>query len=218
MVAKEPVPGSVKTRLCPPCTPEQAAAVAEASLADSLAHAVASCADQVVLALEGQPGPWCPPGVRVIDQGTGPFDLRLARAWSSVDGPALQIGMDTPQASADVLDHAMAALTAEGTDAVFGRAEDGGWWATGMRSPDPRVFLGVAASRTDTGEQQLERLRSAGMTVSMLGSLRDVDNWNDACAVAASCPPGRFTSTVDALLSAPHTPPEIAGDETTCRP
>lgn len=217
-MAKEPVPGRVKTRLCPPCTPQQAAAVAEASLADSLAHAVASSADEVVLALEGQPGPWCPPGVRVIDQGTGTFDLRLARAWSNVDGPALQIGMDTPQATADVLDQAMATLTREGTDAVLGRAFDGGWWAVGMRAADPEVFVGVVPSRTDTGQRQLERLRDAGMAVSMLGQLRDVDSWDDARTVVASCPRGRFTSTVGALLRASTRSQEIAGAAATCRP
>lgn len=217
MVAKEPVPGRVKTRLCPPCTPAQAAAVAEAALADTLGHAVASSADEVVLALDGRPGPWCPPGVRVVDQGTGGFDLRLARAWSSVSGPTVQIGMDTPQATAEALDHAMATLTDDGTDAVFGHAADGGWWSVGMRSPDPAVFLGVTPSRTDTGRRQLERLRDRGMTVSMLDRLRDVDTWSDALTVAASCPPGRFSSMVGALGDILPSAREIAGGAESCR-
>ena len=37
VIAKEPLPGDVKTRLCPPCTLGQAAAIAEAALADTLA-------------------------------------------------------------------------------------------------------------------------------------------------------------------------------------
>ena len=36
VIAKEPVPGRVKTRLTPPFTPEEAAALAEAALADTL--------------------------------------------------------------------------------------------------------------------------------------------------------------------------------------
>ena len=70
MLAKEPAPGRVKTRLCPPCSPVEAALVAAAALADTLDAAVASGADRVVLALDGRPGPWCPPGVVVIGQGT----------------------------------------------------------------------------------------------------------------------------------------------------
>ena len=36
VLAKEPVAGRVKTRLCPPLTPEQSAQVAAAALADTL--------------------------------------------------------------------------------------------------------------------------------------------------------------------------------------
>ena len=35
VIAKEPRPGAVKTRLCPPLMPEQAAELAEAALADT---------------------------------------------------------------------------------------------------------------------------------------------------------------------------------------
>ena len=61
VLAKEPVAGRVKTRLCPPCSPTEAAAVAEAALADTLAAAVATGADRVVVSLDGdlvtRPGP-----------------------------------------------------------------------------------------------------------------------------------------------------------------
>ncbi|MEO5678521.1 MAG: glycosyltransferase, partial [Acidimicrobiales bacterium] len=71
VLAKEPVAGRVKTRLCPPLTPAEAAAVAEAALADTLA-AVARCgADRLVVALDGAPGPWLPAGFEVIPQRGG---------------------------------------------------------------------------------------------------------------------------------------------------
>jgi uncharacterized protein len=89
VLAKEPVPGRVKTRLCPPCSPAEAASLAAAALADTLAAATASGADRVVLALDGRVGPWCPPGVHVVTQGTGGLDRRLATAWSAVPGPAV---------------------------------------------------------------------------------------------------------------------------------
>ena len=62
VIAKEPVPGRVKTRLTPPFTPVQAAALAEASLSDTLAAVAATTVARRVLALEANPGRWLPPG------------------------------------------------------------------------------------------------------------------------------------------------------------
>ena len=114
VMAKAPVPGRVKTRLCPPCTAEEAALVAEAALVDTLAAALASSTDRVVLALDGRPGPWLPAGVDVVSQRGSGFGERLAAAWSEIGGPALQIGMDTPQVTPALLDLASAALDGAG--------------------------------------------------------------------------------------------------------
>jgi glycosyltransferase A (GT-A) superfamily protein (DUF2064 family) len=199
VLAKEPVPGRVKTRLCPPCTPAEAASLAAAALADTLAAATASGADRVVLALDGRVGPWCPPGVHVVPQGTGGLDRRLATAWSAVPGPAVQVGMDTPQVTAGELDAAISSLGTGGVDAVLGRATDGGWWAIGLRRPDPRVFLGVPTSRTDTGDRQAERLASLGLRAVSLPAHTDVDTWADAVRVAELVPGTRFAAAVEAL-------------------
>jgi hypothetical protein len=196
VLAKEPLPGRVKTRLCPPCTPEAAADLAAAALADTLASACASGADRVVLALDGAVGPWCPPGVEVVGQGDGGLDRRLTRAWTATSGPALQIGMDTPQVTAAELDTSMAALLSPGVDAVIGPATDGGWWAIGLRRPHPQAFLGIPTSRPDTGRLQSERLRALGLTVDDLPEHTDVDTWPDALTVAASHPTTAFAATV----------------------
>src|SRR4051812_23023435 len=104
VMAKAPVPGRVKTRLCPPCDPVQAAAIAEAALADTL-DAVAGCGvERRLLALDGEPGDWLPAGFEVVPQVGASFAARLAAAWTEVDGPGLQIGMDTPQVAATSLD------------------------------------------------------------------------------------------------------------------
>lgn len=192
VMAKAPVPGRVKTRLCPPCTPEEAAELAEAALADTLAAATATGADRVVVALDGRPGPWLPPGVAVVSQRGRGFDERLANAWARCGGPALQIGTDTPHLTAADLDRAMATLAAPETDAALGPADDGGWWAIGLRRPDRRVFVGVPMSRSDTCARQLERLRSIGLTTRILATQRDVDTIDDAFAVAAGAPATRF--------------------------
>ncbi|HEV7761247.1 MAG TPA: DUF2064 domain-containing protein [Acidimicrobiales bacterium] len=205
VLAKEPVAGRVKTRLCPPCSPGQAAAVAEAALADTLAAACGSGADRVVLALDGRPGAWCPPGVDVVDQGRGDLADRLARAWSATAGPALQIGMDTPQLTAAALDEAMAALGAPAVDAVLGPAHDGGWWAIGLQRPHPLVFTGIPTSRSDTGARQATRLAALGLRTRALPARRDVDTWPDALAVAAAHPATAFAAAVALVAAAAGT-------------
>ena len=183
VVAKSPVPGRVKTRLCPPCTPQEAAALAEAALADTL-DAVTTCgADRRILALEGPPGPWLPPGFEVVPQATGGLDRRLAAAWSFAGGPGVQIGMDTPQVTADLLDHALATL--ETSPAALGRAVDGGWWAVGLREADARVFLDVPMSTSRTGALQAARLRALGLDVAPLPTLVDMDTVGDLPHVTA---------------------------------
>jgi glycosyltransferase A (GT-A) superfamily protein (DUF2064 family) len=196
VLAKEPVPGQVKTRLCPPCTADEAASLAAAALADTLAAATSSGARRVMLALDGHPGSWCPPGVEIVGQGSGGLDRRLATAWSAASGPAVQVGMDTPQVTPDDLDDAMSTLDRDGVDAVLGRAADGGWWAIGLRRPDARAFLGVPMSRPDTGNRQAARLASLGLHTRPLPVRTDVDTWPDALDVAAAAPATAFAATL----------------------
>jgi rSAM/selenodomain-associated transferase 1 len=197
VITKSPQPGRSKTRLMPPCDPPQAARLAEASLRDTLAAVAATRCAERVLALAGPRGEWLPPGFRVVDQGEGTLDRRLAHVFSRCLGPTLLIGMDTPQVDPWLLEGAVAALGAPGTDAVLGHAEDGGYWAIGLRRPDPRAFAGVPMSVAETGVRQEEALRALGLRVGLLPTLRDVDLIDDARAVAAMAPDGGFAHALD---------------------
>src|SRR4051812_20569103 len=137
VMAKSPVPGRVKTRLCPPLTATEAAAVAAAALADTLDAVMACGADRKIVALDGEPGPWLPPGVEIIEQRGGTLAERLANAWSTAGGGGVQIGMDTPHVGPSELDRLLAMLEGPGRPAVLGPAFDGGWWAIGWRQADP---------------------------------------------------------------------------------
>jgi uncharacterized protein len=189
VLAKAPVPGRVKTRLCPPFTPRQAAELATAALADTLAAVAATPGvTRRVLVLEGAPGPWVPDGFELIAQRGDGLDERLAAAFADVAQPALLVGMDTPQVTPRMLRNGLDALALTG--AVLGRAPDGGYWAIGLHRADPALFHGVPMSVPETGAEQLRRLREQGLQVALLPPLRDVDTVADAHAVAAECPSG----------------------------
>jgi rSAM/selenodomain-associated transferase 1 len=204
VLAKEPLAGRVKTRLSPPCTPQEAAAIAAASLADTLDAVSAAPASRRVLVLDGSPGRWVPDGVEVLAQRGDGLAERLAAAFDDVGGPALLVGMDTPQLTAARLAAAGAALT--GADAVLGPAIDGGYWGIGLRRPDARVFAGIPMSTATTCVAQRARLRALGLDTTELEPLRDVDRFADAVEVAADGAGDRFRAAVAAVAArhAPH--------------
>jgi rSAM/selenodomain-associated transferase 1 len=198
VIAKEPRPGHVKTRLTPPYTPRQAAALAEAALADTLGTVAATPAVRRTVCLAGRPGDWLPAPVRVAGQRGNGLDERLACAFEDAyEGrPMVLVGMDTPQITPALLADAAAALGTH--DAVLGPATDGGFWLLGLREPDRALLLGVPMSRPDTGAAQLARLRRSGLTVALAPELTDVDTASDAAAVAARAPAGAFAAAVRA--------------------
>ncbi|MFG3043057.1 DUF2064 domain-containing protein [Streptomyces sp. NPDC048330] len=198
VIAKEPRPGRVKTRLTPPFSPAEAAALAEAALADTLRTAALLPASRHVLVLDGRPGPWLPPGFEVVPQVGGGLDVRLAAAFGACVGPALLIGMDTPQITPGLLEPALSWGT---YDAWFGPAEDGGFWALGLARPDPALLLGVPMSVPETGAVQYARLRAAGLRVGELPVLRDVDGAEDARRVATAAPGTDFAAAYRELVA-----------------
>jgi rSAM/selenodomain-associated transferase 1 len=199
VIAKAPVPGRVKTRLCPPCSPWQAARIAEAALRDTLDAVAEAPASRRVLVVDGEPGPWLPDGFEVHAQVQGGLDLRLAGAFEAVAGPALLVGMDTPQLDAELLGAALATLTRSPNEAVMGPAADGGYWAIGLRRARPEVFEGVPMSTRWTARAQRHRLRRLAIPCTELSELRDVDTFDDALAVAAADPSSRFAAEVEAV-------------------
>ncbi len=209
VLAKAPEPGRVKTRLCPPATPAQAADIAAAALFDTLDAARAVPGARVVVALTGRRRSAARAGalsaalrdLTVVPQRGLDLGDRIAAAHRdtalALPGTAtVQIGMDTPQVDPALLAEAGDRLR-HGADAVLGPAADGGWWALGLRDPRHAGLVRcVRTSCADTGERTLDALRKAGLRVRLLPELRDVDTFADALAVAAAVPGTRFAAAV----------------------
>ena len=191
VIAKECLPGKVKTRLHPPLSLEQAADLAAASLADTLTVASSLPATRRILAFDGVTPPPEASGWEILPQTGGGLDERLAAIFDHQDEPTLLLGMDTPQVSAAALAPVFAGWGDE-TDAWFGPANDGGFWALALKKPTGALLRGIPMSRSDTGAHQLQRLDRAGLTVGMLPSLTDIDTIADARTVASIAPHTRF--------------------------
>jgi rSAM/selenodomain-associated transferase 1 len=200
VLAKVPVPGRVKTRLCPPCSPEQAAAVAAAALTDTLDAISATPAVRRILVIDGR---WVASADWVIvpQRGDG-LGQRLAHAYADTALPGIAtvlVGMDTPQLNRGHLAAVAAALDA--SDAVLGPAADGGWWVLGLRNPVHGAALAsVPMSSAHTGLCTTAALKARGLTVGRAATLTDVDTAADARTVATACPGSRFAAAVSAHI------------------
>ena len=196
VMAKAPESGRVKTRLCPPCTPRQAAQLADAALRDVVSAMLATPVGRRVVALDGPRPGWLPASVEVLAQRGAGLDERLAAAFADI-GPALIIAADAPQVRPDDLLAGLRALRSY--DAVLGPALDGGYWAIGLRRVHPRAVRGVPMSSPLTLDAQRTRLAALGLRWSELRALRDVDAFTDALAVAEECPRSRFACALAGL-------------------
>ncbi|MFC7547469.1 DUF2064 domain-containing protein [Plantactinospora sp. GCM10030261] len=227
VMAKAPVPGAVKTRLCPPASPRQAAAVAAAALLDTIDAVRATPGVVPVLACAGRLGDAVRAadlaaaltGWRIVPQRGAGFADRLANAHADAAmmapaRPVLQIGMDTPQVRPADLTAAVARLKA--ADAVLGPATDGGWWALGLRDAAlADVLRTVPMSTPNTGSLTRAALAGCGSRVVDADTLTDVDTWATAREVASMAPGGRFAATVAgvaATLAVPASGTRLVGE------
>lgn len=212
VVAKAPVPGRAKTRLTPPAVPEEAAAIAAAGLLDTL-DAAAGTGLPTVVAWTGETSAavrceevrTALAGTTLVEQRGDGFAERLVAAHADTGRmfpgePILQIGMDTPQVSPDLLSESMTRLLrADSPEAVLGMANDGGWWALGITRPrQAEALRDIPMSTKDTGSRTMSALRQRGTRPEMLPTLSDVDTMVDAEAVAATIPRSRFAAAVAA--------------------
>lgn len=199
VLAKECIPGKVKTRLHPPFSLVQAATIAAASLDDTIAAVAPLPAARRVLCFDGDVAPASAAGFDVVPQVAGGLDDRLAAIFDAVEGPAVLVGMDTPQLDAASLAPVFETWPA-GVDAWFGPALDGGFWTLALADIPRRgdLIRGVPMSRDDTGVLQRARLVEAGLGVRDLEPLQDIDDAEALADVVARIPHSRTAAAARA--------------------
>jgi rSAM/selenodomain-associated transferase 1 len=201
VMTKVPLPGEVKTRLCPPLTPAGAATLARCFLLDRLEQLreVADCETLVAFAPKERRAEMrdlVPAGMRLVPQEGADLGMRMHRLLSDLlaEGYAgvIAVGTDSPTLPTAYLRRACAAIRDEAVDLVVGPAEDGGYYLIGLRTPAPELFLDVRWSTETVMAETLVRARRLGLRHALLPTWFDVDQGEDLARLRAPGPPEAF--------------------------
>ncbi len=182
--AKQPIPGKVKTRLVPPLSPEQAAALYRCMVEDVLAGvAQFRDIDRFLFYEDGEGAREFfrkkVTGMTLAPQRGDDLGKRMAAAFGAVFAlgykAAVIIGSDAPDLPLSYIEEAFARLDNGGDGAVFGPCEDGGYYLLGLTRLADGLFLDVPWSSGAVLGESLKRAAGAGMEVSLLPVWHDVD-------------------------------------------
>lgn len=182
--AKEPRLGAVKTRLARDIGAAAALRFYEETLRALVARVARAAPWRCWLAVAPDTfvnsarrcWRWLPRDLAVIGQGPGDLGVRMARSFARLPpGPAVLIGSDIPAVTRTHIEAAFAALGRH--DAVFGPAEDGGYWLVGQRRMHamPNLFRGVRWSTRHALADTRANL-APGETHAFAATLADVDD------------------------------------------
>jgi rSAM/selenodomain-associated transferase 1 len=188
IMAKAPRPGRVKTRLSPPLTPEEAAAINTCFLMDTTEN-IGDLADQGACAGVISYTPVgdehlfdgiLPCGYRLVAQRGDGFGERLlttaqdlfAYGFASV----CLIDSDSPTVPREAFSIAVDALQEEGDRIILGPSYDGGYYLIGMKQPHPEIFENIAWSTASVFAETVAAVRNIGVELVTLPMWYDVDD------------------------------------------
>jgi rSAM/selenodomain-associated transferase 1 len=193
--AKAPIPGEVKTRLCPPLTPDEAASLHGTLVLDAVERAkglpgaslyVAGTPDLSHPFFKVMEGRY---GAKLLPQ-RGP-DLGSRMKWAMQDAfeqgaqEVLLTGTDLPTLPRA---HLVEALTlVKRHDVVLGPTADGGYYLIGLRKMVPALFDGIAWSTAPVFAETKQKIEQAGLSLGLLPECRDLDTLEDLKTFIGLC-------------------------------
>lgn len=196
--AKAPIPGQVKTRLCPPLTPDEAATLHGSFVLDTLERSKAAVAK---LRLPMDRFLACAPdashvffkimeerhGMRVLDQVGEDLGARMAQAFTTIFAlgytQVLIVGTDVPSLPLAHYRQALVLLTTH--DLVLGPAKDGGYYLIGTTRAIPELFVDIPWSTDQVLALTEQKAQALGLKTVRLPEWRDVDTIDDLHALIA---------------------------------
>lgn len=191
--AKAPVPGEVKTRLCPPLTPDEAASLHGSMVMDIAEHTRGIRNFDRFLA--------CTPssehgffqtlaaryGVTLCEQVGDDLGQRMNHALTDALSRgyryALIVGTDIPSIAPPTYKNALALLQTH--DAVLGPTHDGGYYLIGVKQPAPELFVDIPWSTENVCSLTQSKAQALGLTVGLLETEHDIDTFDDLQAFMA---------------------------------
>jgi rSAM/selenodomain-associated transferase 1 len=187
VMAKAPRVGAVKTRLCPPLRPPEAAELARCFLLDAVERARSVAGARPVMAyapVEAQAEfEELATGFTLIPQRGADLGERQHHVVAEVLAlgcqAALVMGTDSPTLPRECLDEAVSLVMAAGVDVVLGPTHDGGYYLIGLRAPCPALFEDMPWSSSAVLGRMLERAQRLGLRVACLPAWFDVDTGAD---------------------------------------
>ena len=188
IMVKQPIAGGVKTRLCPPLLPEEAASLYRCFLVDKMTQVRHLAAAAPYLAFTPREAEvvfreFAGGSFSLIPQEGDDLGQRLmrlsARLLTAAHPAVVIIDSDTPTLPDQYLAEAVTLLGDGRTDAVFGPAEDGGYYLVGLRRLVPMLFEGIPWSTGSVLDQTMRRAAAANMTLRLLPAWFDVDTGAD---------------------------------------
>lgn len=196
--AKAPIPGQVKTRLCPPLTPDEAATLHGSFVLDTLERSKAAVTK---LRLPMDRYLACAPdashvffkimeerhGVRVLDQVGENLGARMTQAFTSIFSrgytQVLIVGTDVPSLPLAHYQQALVLLTTH--DLVLGPAHDGGYYLVGLTRAIPELFANIPWSTDQVFAWTKQKAQALGVKAALLPEWRDIDTVEDLHSLIA---------------------------------
>jgi rSAM/selenodomain-associated transferase 1 len=185
VVAKKPIPGRTKTRLCPPLTHVQAADLYACFLRDTLdtMRNVTEVRRIIGYLPENAQDYFhqLAPDMDLIGQQGKSLGERLDNLLKATlnNGfrQAVIVDSDSPTLPPDYVTQAFERL--QEADVVLGPTRDGGYYLIGAKQPQAQLVRQVKMSTSHVLADTLELAKALGVTVSLLPIWYDVDNISD---------------------------------------
>lgn len=209
VVAKRPAAGQTKTRLCPPLSGENAAALYECFLRDTLdiMRRVENVQRSIVYLPQSEEAYFrqlAPDMTLALQQGKSlgeRLDHLLSRALTTGSGKAVVMDSDSPTLPADYVAQAFRQL--DDADVVLGPCRDGGYYLIGVKHPQPRILREVEMSTPHVLRDTLALAEEIGLSVALLPEWYDVDTVSELQELRAEL------ATVDTAIAV-HTRKHLA--------
>ena len=214
LMAKAPLEGEVKTRLVPPLTAREAAALNVCFLRDMATNIdsiseTEAAAGLVVYTPAGAESAFAgvlPERFSLLAQRGAHLGERLCNATDDLlrqgYGGVCLINSDSPTLPASILVRALKLLAKDGDRVVLGAAEDGGYYLIGLKHAHRNLFNEIAWSTSDVLARTRQRAAEIDLPVELLPPWYDVD---DAVTLGRLCEELLFTSPLNGAYPAPHT-------------